>query len=393
MEKIGVGDFKIGKEEKEAINSVAESNWVSEGPKTELFEKEWADYIGTKHSIVLNSGTSAIIAGLTALKYHGQAKKGRKTITTALTYIATANAITLSGMEPVFADIQNEGLCIDPEKVSEILENDKNNEISLIMPVHIMGYPCDMDALNKIAKKHGILTFEDSAQAHGTLYKGKRTGSLSMLSDFSFYVAHNIPAGEMGTINTNNDELMQIIRKIKSSGRVGNYPIKKNNAEYDLREDFEPFFHDIISFNFKATEFQAALASTQLKKAELIIRTRQQNVAYLNEGLSKFDKLLQLPELSKDVSHLSYPLVIKDKRAITRIKIRSQLEERGIETRPLFGAIPIHQPAYSHMKKQYEGKLKNAENVGINGFYIGCHQYLNQEHLDRIIKAFSEILQ
>ncbi len=390
MKKIGVGDFRIGPEERAAIISVLDSNWVSEGKKVEQFEKEWAKYIGTKYSVVLNSGTSAIIAGLAALKYHGDLKGGKKVITTALTYIASANGITLGGYVPVFADIVDDGLTIDPEKVAEILEKEGGN-CSVVLPVHIMGYPCDMDKLLAVAKKHGIVVFEDSAQAHGTVYKGKKTGSMGMLSDFSFYVAHNISAGEMGTINTNNDELIQLIRKVKSSGRVDNYPILKDKSSYALKDEFHPFFHDMVSYNFKATEFQAALASVELKRVDEIIRRRQENVKYLNEGIERFSTSLRLPEFSKDVSYLSYPLVLKNSK-IPRKKIRAELEKRGIETRALFGAIPLHQPAYSHLKKQYEGKLKNAEYVGLNGFYIGCHQYLGREELDYVIKSFSEIL-
>ena len=391
MKKIGVGDFRIGPEERAEINEVLDSNWVSEGPKVNLFQSEWAKFIGTKHSVVLNSGTSAIMAGLTSLSLHSKVKKGRKVITSALTYIATANAVSLSHHEPVFADIGKSGLLIDPEKVAEILENDKNGDYSVLMPVHIMGYPCDMDKLNAIAKKHGLVTFEDSAQAHGTFYKGKRTGSLSMLSDFSFYVAHNIAAGEMGTINTNDDELLELITKIKSSSKSGGRRMVADKTAYALEDEFKPFFHDTISYNFKATEFQAALARTQIRHADEIIKARQENVKYLNEGLSKFDKFIELPAHSKDVSYLSYPIIIKDIKKFQRLKVREALAKKGIESRALFGSIPLHQPAYHHLKKQYAGKLPNSERVGLAGFYIGCHQLLSKEDLDVIIKSFSEI--
>ena len=133
-------------------------------------------------------------------------------------------------------------------------------------------------------------------------------------------------------------------------------------------------------------EFQAALGITQLKKADWITQKRNENVKYLNEGLEEYSDVLQLPKYSKDISYLAYPIVIKKPDIISRKKLRSELEKRGVETRPLFGCIPTQQPAYKYLKEKYEGKLPNAEYIGKNAFYIGCHQYLEQEDLDFVIE-------
>ncbi|MBI5229683.1 DegT/DnrJ/EryC1/StrS aminotransferase family protein, partial [Candidatus Micrarchaeota archaeon] len=207
MKKILVGDFRIGEEEKKAINAVLDSGRISEGMKTREFETRFAEFIGTKHAVALSSGTSAIIAGLTALHHHPEhhIKKSTKVITTPLTYIATSNAIVLSGFEPVYVDIEPTTFLITTENIRACLEEAKNpEEYSVVLPVHLMGYACDMEGISKVAKDFGLLTFEDSAQAHGTLYKGRKTGSLSLLADFSFYIAHNIQAGEMGAITTDD---------------------------------------------------------------------------------------------------------------------------------------------------------------------------------------------
>jgi len=199
MMKVQVGDFILGPEEKEAINKVLDSGRISEGPNVKKFEDEWAKYIGTKYSVLFSSGTAAIMAGLTALKHLKNIKEGSKVITSPVTYIATANAIVKSNLQPVFVDIDKETFSILPEKIEEVLKNAKNpKEYSIILPVHLMGYPCDMEKINKIAEKYGLSTFEDSAQAHGSMYKGKKTGSLSLLSDFSFILRITFKRGKWG---------------------------------------------------------------------------------------------------------------------------------------------------------------------------------------------------
>lgn len=403
MRKIHVGDFRIGKEEKKAINDVLDSGKLSEGLRVQEFERNFAKFIGTKYAIAVSSGTSALIIGLMALKYHKDLniKSDSKVITAPVTYIATSSAIVLSDFEPVYVDIDRETFGITPESIKAHLEEvDDTGEYSLILPVHLMGYPCDMDKINKIAKRHGLQTFEDSAQAHGTIYKGRKTGSLSLLSDFSFYIAHNIQAGELGAITTDDPELNRLIRKIKSNGRMCDCPVCNRATglcpkilNYKGKDDFDPrFTHDVIGYNFKTMEFQAALGVTQLRKADWIFKRRQENVKYLNEELEGYSNILQLPKYSKNVSYLAYPLVIKRPGIISRKKLRMKLEEKGVETRPLFGSIPTQQPAFNYLRKKYENKLPNADYIGLNGFYIGCHQYLEQEDIEYIIKTFNEVL-
>lgn len=139
-------------------------------------------------------------------------------------------------------------------------------------------------------------------------------------------------------------------------------------------------------------EFQAALGLAQLKKIGEIIRKRQENIMYLNKGLEEFSSILQLPLYNCEVSYLAFPIVIKKPELIARKELRYKLEKKGIETRPIFGCIPTQQPAYSHLKPLYKNRLPNAEFIGANGFYIGCHQYLNREDLDYIISIFREII-
>ncbi|MFA5356589.1 MAG: DegT/DnrJ/EryC1/StrS family aminotransferase [Candidatus Omnitrophota bacterium] len=398
MLRIKVGDFKLGRAEKTAINEVLDIGRLSEGPKVSEFEAKWAAFIGAKYCIAVNSGTSALIAGLHALKILRGIKDGSKVVTSPLTFIATVNAIVAAGLNPVFADINEKNFVIEPEGIEKVLKKEKG--ISVILPVHLMGYPADMPAINAIARKHKLAVMEDAAQAHGTVYKGKRLGTFGALSCFSFYIAHNIQAGEMGAVVTDDRAIYRLVKKIKAHGRMCDCPVctrfdgkcPRLNS-YKGKDDFDPrFYHDMFGFNFKAMEFQAALGLSQIKKVEDILMRRKHNVLYLNKGLKPLEGVLRLPGYSDEVSYLAYPIVVGRPDIISRKALRRRLEERGIETRPLFGCIPTQQPAYGYLKKRYEGKLPNAEYIGLNGFYIGCHQYLKKTDLDYIIKIFKQII-
>lgn len=402
-QKITVGDIRFGDEEKNIILEVLESNCISEYKKVLEFEMEWSKLIGTKYCVAVNSGTSALIAGLTALLYDRnfpKVKKGTKVITTSTTYIATSNAIKLVGMEPVYVDVDPIKFSILPEQIETLLkESNSSDEYSIILPVHLMGYPCDMDRISAIAKKYNLVVFEDASEAHGTKYKNKIVGSLSLLASYSFYIAHNIQVGEMGAIVTDDSEIFRLIKKIKANGRLCDCPICTRRSGYckhrdkNSNTDKDPrFLHDLIGYNFKTMEFPAALGIIQLKKVNQIIEKRQRNVKLLNDGLKKFNDILQLPIYSKEVSYLAYPIVLKNNKKINRKILRKKLENNGIESRAFFPCIPTQQPAYNYLKEKYNGKLPNAEFLGKNAFYIGCHQYLNQDDLNYIINIFRKIL-
>lgn len=398
MVRIKVGEFKLGEKEKQALMEVINSGWLSEGKKTFEFEKAWTSYIGTKYAVAVNSGTSALIAGLIALKEKYAIKDGSKVITTPLTFVATVNAIIHCRLKPVFVDVDKRTFVITPENIKKALREEQG--VSAILPVHLMGYPADMDGINRIAREYAAVVMEDAAQAHGTIYKDKKVGSLSELAIFSFYIAHNIQAGEMGAITTDDHQLARLLKKIKAHGRMCECNVCTRSLGYCLvldkykgREDFDPrFHHDMIGFNFKIMEFQAALGLTQLKNANQIFKKRSFNVKYLNEGLSELSSILQLPLYSHNYSYLAYPIVLRNSKVILCFTLRKELERRGIETRPLFGCIPTQQPAYHFLKDKYKNKLPNAEYIGANGFYIGCHQYLEKDDLDFIIATFKKIL-
>jgi perosamine synthetase len=400
MRQVYVGDFRLGAEERRVINEVLDSGRISEGVRTAQFEQTWARYVGTRFAVATSSGTAALIAGWHAYRVRRALPTvRRKVITAPITYIATANALTLTGYEPVFVDIDPVTFGITPATIGEHLATALDPDAyAAINPVHLMGYCCDMDGIRNIAGEYGLDIVEDSAQAHGSVYRGRRAGTMSFFSVFSFYIAHNIQAGEMGALNTDDEELFRLVRSVKTNGRMCDCAVCTRSegicphAAMD-EEDRDPrFTHTMVGYNFKTMEFQAALAVSQIAKADEIFRSRQRNVRMLHKRLSRHEDLLQLPLINDDVSYLAFPVVIRDSRAVSRKLLRERLAEQGVESRPLFGCIPTQQPAFAHLRSLYEGRLPVAEHVGRNGFYIGCHQYLTDDDIAQVGEAFDRAL-
>lgn len=399
--RIHVGEIVIGEDERKVLLDVIDSGRITEGKWVRHFQDGFSDYIGTKFCNVVNSGTSALILGLQALIIDDRFPKispGKKVVTSPVTYVATSNAIILSGLEPVYVDIDKNTFSMLPEEVEKAITEHGPENIGLILPVHLMGYPNNMDELMELADKYDLQIFEDCAQAHGSLYNGKRLGSFGLLSAFSFYVAHNIQAGEMGALLTSDPYLNNLSIKLKANGRTCICRrCTRAEGKCIMKDKGEPsedprFAHDLIGYNFKTTEFCAALACVMLKKAETIRKKRYHNVSTLNSLLSAFTELLQLPIENKDFSYLAYPLILRHPFPFTREDFLYRLEKAGVENRPLFGCIPLHQKAYRKYHDYYRGKLPNAEYIGRNGFYIACHQFLSDEDISFITDSFTKIL-
>jgi CDP-6-deoxy-D-xylo-4-hexulose-3-dehydrase len=221
-------------------------------------------------------------------------KDKSKVITSPLTFIATVNAIVASGFEPVFVDVNPDTFVIKPEEIAKAVRRQK--DISVILPVHLMGYPANMLEINKIARKNNLIVIEDAAQAHGTRYIDKKLGTFSKLSCFSFYIAHNIQAGEMGAVATDDYDIFRLVKKLKAHGRMCDCSVCLRSdflcprmRAYKGEDDFDPrFYHDMFGFNFKTMEFQAALGISQLKRIKFILKKRSFNVRYLKYGVISF---------------------------------------------------------------------------------------------------------
>lgn len=387
MYKIGVGTVTITEQAKKNVMQVLETGRLSYGPFLQKLEKDFAESHNCKYGIVSNSGTSALHVALQALKeIHGW-QDGDEVIVPAVTFVATSNIVIHNRMTPVFVDVEKEYYGIDPKKIEEKI----TLKTRAIIPVHLFGMPCEMNAIQEIAKKHNLKIIEDSCETMYAKYKGKMVGSLSDIGCFSTYIAHLLVTGVGGINTTNNPEYATKIRSLINHGRDSIY-ISIDDAEgkegQELNEIIEARFRFVsVGHSFRVTEMEGALGVAQLEILHEIIEKRRKNAVYLIENLKQFEQHLQLPKIRPNAEHsfMMFPIVMKheSKKAIVEF-----LENNGIETREMLPLI--NQPIYQQLFKINESEYPIAKWINESGFYIGCHQDIGEEDLKYIVEIFSK---
>lgn len=311
MMKIDLGKMYVDDDIRNSVIEVLNSGRYIKGEKLSNFEKEFAEFCGTKYAIGVSSGTSAILLALMALEI----KKGDEVIVPAHTFIATASPILFLGGKPVFADIDENTYTIDPKDIErKITTNTK-----AIIPVHLYGHPCDMDPINKIAKENDLTVIEDACQAHGAVYKGKKCGSIGQIGCFSFFPSKNMTVlGEGGMVSTNNNELAEKISMLRDHGRKDKY------------------VHEILGLNLRMDEMHAAIGRESLKKIIEWNRKRRDVASLYNRSLDGLDLVYPVERSwAEHVYHL-YVIRIKD-----RDKLMIYLKRRGISTGVHY-PVPLH---------------------------------------------------
>lgn len=347
-----------------ALEAMDSMHWLL-GPQTEKFEEEFARLIGVKHCISCSSGASAIQI---ALKAAGIGE-GDEVITTPFTFIATTSSISLTGAKFVFADIDPHTYNIDVKDVErKITKNTK-----AILPVHLYGYPADMDAIMHLANEHGLKVIEDCAQAHLAMADGVMVGGIGDAGCFSFYPSKNLGAcGDAGCITTNDDELADACRSLRHSGRA------KNKAyEYDLEGS-----------TLRMDEIQAAVLRVKLPYLQEWTEARRKAAAWYAEGLAGVPVLLPpTPSVGYDQSFYVYTI-----RAEKRDELQAYLKEKGIAS-AVYYPVPLYkQPAYKHLGLQPED-FPEAEKAAKEVLSIPMFPEITEEQVARVcetIRAFYE---
>jgi len=353
--QIPIAKPDIGEEEIEAVMETMRSGWVTQGEKVEELEESFAKYCGAKHGVAVNSGTAALHIALAALGI----KEGDEIITTPLSCVATTNPIVYLNAKPVFVDVDSTTLNINPA----LIEKKITQKTKAIVPVHLFGHPVDLDPIIEIAEKHGLYIIEDAAQAHGAKYKGKKVGSFGHISCFSFYADKLITTVEGGIALTNDEELAEKMRLLRSFG------MSKR----------EKFYHPVLGYNYKMSDIHAAIGLVQLRKLDYYIERKRGNIDYLKKQLACTN--LKLPSELDYAFHVYYVchILAAPKK---KEKIVAELERDGIETRPLMSFIP-EQPPY----KKYGYNLRElqvARNAHQSGFYVSNSPALTEKELHHL---------
>lgn len=308
----------------QAIADVVHSGWYILGERKKQFEREWADYCGTKHCIGTGNGLDAIRLILLAYKEQGVIHDGDEVIVPANGFIATALAVTQSGLKPVFADCDATTYNIDPESVKERI----TKKTKAILAVHLYGQIAAMEELRAIAKEHNLKLIEDAAQAHGAIYNDQKAGSLADAAAFSFYPVKNLGAmGDAGAVTTNDKELAEIIRSLSNYGSS------------------EKYIHKYQGVNSRLDELQATVLSVKLKYLDERNRKRRVISAYYNDFIS--NPAITLPYVGDMESHVFHLYVIRCKE---RNRLQHYLSENGIQTQIHYPLAIHRQGAYASMK-------------------------------------------
>lgn len=394
--KITVGTVSVGERGKELVLEALNRGRISSGRLVEQFEKAFAGYHGRRHGVAVSSGTDADAAAVATL-YERGAARGDEVIVPALTFISVANAVMHAGFLPVFADIDRRSWNLDPDAVEKAV----SKRTRAIIAVHNFGRPAAMDELAAIASSRGLALIEDAAEAHGARYKDRLVGTIGSMAAYSFYVAHILTTGEGGMVITDDDELAALLRSLRAHGRACDCRVCVLNTDsaycplrYEYGDDIDIRFHfKRVGFSSKMNEMEAALGIEQVERIDEIVEKRRRNLRYLNEAFSRYKGFLELfeEEPHEEISPLCYPVVLTADAPFERFEMTRFLEQRGIETRPMFGSIPTQQPSYRWTGHR-TGDFPAAEYVGARGFYIGCHQNVSKEDLDYVVENFAEFL-
>lgn len=385
--KIGLGCADIDDLAKEYVAEVLETGRLSSGPFTRRLELMFGSLHSSRFAIFCSSGTSALRASIACLKEVDEWAPGSEVIVPAITFVATANVVIDHGFVPVFCDVDPRTYNIDATKIEELV----SDRTRAILPVHLMGLPCDMDPILEIAARHGLRVVEDSCESMFVTYKGRPVGSFGDIACFSTYVAHLLTTGVGGFALTNDSKLSVVLKSLFNHGRDGIYTrIDDDDSKSgsELLELVQRRFHFIRpGYSSRSTEMEAALGLAQIERWREMIQARQYNAEYLSKGLADLDHCLQLPFKPSVCEHayMMYPITVKSEYSdvLPKADFTLHLEEHGIETRDILPLI--NQPFYVERFGNLEARLPVARWINHNGFYLACHQQVEEPDLDFMV--------
>jgi len=349
---IRMGRPVIGEEEKRAVLAVLESGQLAQAQRVAEFEEAFARFVGSEHAVAVSSGTAALIAALLA---HGIGP-GDEVITTPFTFAATANAVLIAGARPVFVDVREEDFNIDPA----LIEPAVTPRTRAILPVHLFGHPCDMEAIGDIARRHGLLVIEDACQAHGASIDGRVVGSFGT-GCFSLYATKNMTTGEGGVLTTNDAAIAERVRLIRNHGERQRY------------------HSELLGYNLRMTEMAAALGLAQLSRLPDLNERRRANADYLSRHL----RGVITPGERQGCHHVYHQYTVRVPSG--RDRLAAVLREAGVET-AVFYPTPVHQQTL-YRDRGYDLSLPVAERLSRQVLSLPVHPSLSQEDLETIVAA------
>jgi len=407
-------------DEKELCNMIDASldMWLTTGRFNDEFEKKFREYLGVKHCLSVNSGSSANLLALSALTSHKLGEKrliqGDEVISVAAGFPTTVNPIVQNGLIPVFVDVEVGTYNINTDEIEKAI----TEKTKAVFIAHTLGNPFNLDKVMEICQKYNLWLIEDNCDALGSRFNEKYTGTFGHISTFSFYPAHHITMGEGGAVTTNDSNLYKILLSIRDWGRdCWCNPGKDDTCKkrFSLKLGNLPFGYDHkytyshLGYNLKITDWQASIACAQIEKLDNFIEKRQENFKLLYEGLKELDEYLILPDSlpNSTPSWFGFILSLKENTGFNRLELTQYLEKNNIGTRLLFAGNILRQPlfVYNHiplrincseilfsdeLSEEHYKMLPNTDFIMNNTFWIGVWPGISKKETDYILSKFKE---
>ena len=370
---IPYGKQTIDQDDIQAVVDVLQSDFLTTGPKIAEFEQTVADYVGAKYAVAISNGTSALHAACFAAGI----EPGDEVITTPLTFAASANCVLYCGGTPVFADVDPKTYNIDPEDIQRKI----TDRTKAIIAVHLAGQPCDMDAIHSIAREHGLIVIEDGAHALGSVYKGKKVGSMSDMTTFSFHPVKPITTGEGGMIVTDNEDFYKKMILFRSHGITRDDSMMTRNDGPWFYQQFD------LGYNYRITDIQCALGCSQMKKLDRFLALRKEIVAHYNEAFADCDNIITPYQLSDTES--GWHLYIVQVKNCDRRQVFEKMREKGIGVNVHY--IPVYMHPY-YQEHGYENvHCANAEEIYSHIISLPLYPGLTSEQQDYVIDTLKSL--
>jgi CDP-6-deoxy-D-xylo-4-hexulose-3-dehydrase len=379
--------------------------WLTLGKNGLAFEEALADYLGLRHAVMVNSGSSANLAAVATLcspQIERPLQPDDEVITPAATFPTTVAPLVQHNLVPVFVDCEPATYNADPGEIARAVSERTR---AIFLP-HMLGNPAPMDQVMDIARRHDLYVIEDACEGMGSRFAGQMLGTFGHISTYSFYPAHHITTGEGGALATNDPLLARVARSIRDWGRdcwcdyrvqspLGacgkrfSYQVPGIPGTYDHK-----YLYSNVGYNLRPTDLQAALGLVQIIKFPVFAQARKDHFAALHDGLSPFTEHLILPawDPRADVCWFAFPIAVRQSAPFTRNDLVRWLESRGIETRFLMAGNILRQPGFAHIRHRTVGHLPNTDAVMRSAFFIGVYPGLDRQRLEYMIEQFAAFL-
>ena len=370
----------------DAMQKVIASGNFTMGEKVSLFERNFSKYIGSKHAVMVNSGSSANLLMIAALFYIKnpklKLKRGDEVIVPAVSWSTTYYPLYQYGLKIKFVDIDIETLNYDLVQ----LESAISSKTRVVLAVNLLGNPNDFDCINNIIKDKKIILLEDNCESMGASFNNKKTGTFGVMGTFSSFYSHHISTMEGGIIVTDNEELHQILISLRSHGWTRDLPVKNLICDDKSDDLLEECFRFVLpGYNVRPLEFEGALGVEQIKKLPMIISERRKNGKLFVETLSNHPDLLIQKEVGMS-SWFGFSIVIRQGSSLTRKELVNKLNHLGFEIRPIVTGNFAKNEVVKYFDSEVHGELKNADHIDQNGLFIGNHHYSISEALSELRK-------